>query len=230
MAKKRRGKGSRHRLLVYYQLGQRMRTPPLLTAFLGLVLLAIGWMGNKQIIEGGNAFLLESLWAKRALIFLMIAMSILLYILFLIISRRSYVQPRPKALRVQAGLLAVDISYKRIRQIRLVSLDAQHPLDKLKSREWALVEPFSALSCTAIDLTSYPWPGEKWLKRLWIKFMFLGEKGKGLLFVVEEPMILNQQIDALITARQERVRKHKRGYVDPIERAAQAQSRKGPVG
>jgi hypothetical protein len=228
MAKKRRKAKGKHRLLVYYQLGQRWRTPPLLIAFLGLVLLAIGWMGDKGIIQGGSAVLLDRLWSGRAFTFLLIAASLFMYVFAVAMSRTGYVHPRPKALRVRAGLMSLDISYQRVKQIRLTSVTNEYPPDELKGRDWALLEPLAGMSCTAVDLTSWPWPGEKALRRLWNKFLFASDEGVGLVFVIEEPMVLNQQIDSYITARQARKQSATRGYVDPIERAARAQRRQGP--
>jgi hypothetical protein len=228
MAKKRRKTRRKHRLLVYYQLGQRWRTPPLLIAFLGLVLLAIGWMGEKDIIQGGSAVLLDRLWSGRAFTFLLIIASLIMYVFAVAISRTGYVYPRPKALRVRAGLMSLDISYQRIKQLRLTSVTNEYPPDSLKGRDWVLLEPFAGMPCTAVDLSSWPWPGEKALRRLWNKFLFASDEGVGLVFIIEEPMVLNQQIDSYITARQARKQSATRGYVDPIERAVRAQRRQGP--
>ena len=52
--------------------------------------------------------------------------------------------------------------------------------------------------------------------------MFTGD-GESLMLVVSDPMVLNQQIDSFISARQARL-KGATKYVDPIERAAQEQA------
>lgn len=216
MAKKKGGKPNRHRLLVYHELGQRLRTPPLLIALMGLMLLGIGWLGSNNILAANNP-LLNSIWDRRIFIYIMIIVSGGLYIFTIFMGRRSFVEVTPRALRVQGGLVRMDFSYRRIRSLRLVNIESQYPVRQLKSRDYALIEPFLKYTCVGIDLKSWPWPGERWLRQLWIKFLFLGQKSTGLLFIVEEAMILNTQI----TAAQQRSLEasKKQTYSDPIDRA-----------
>jgi hypothetical protein len=216
---KRRQSTKRHRLLIYYRLGQRMRTAPFLIAIFTLALVGIGWLGNQGILTGGNRDLITRLWEGRLLLYVAVGASLLLYLLSLYISRGSYVEARPKALRVRAGLVTVDISYARIQQMRLVQFGLQYPLDSLRGSEAALVEPFEGSTCSAVDLRSLPRPfTPRLLRRIWSKFMFTADR-RSLMFVVADPMVLNQQIDGYIANRQARI-KQKTQYIDPIERAA----------
>jgi len=192
-----------------------------LTALMGFVLLGIGWLGNAGIVSG-DPVLMERLWINRAFMIIMIITSLGLYLFFIFISRSSYVRPKPKALRVRAGLMALDISYKRINKIQLVSLSSQYPLNNLRGRERSLAEQFDDVVCTAVDLSSWPWPGQRALRLLWHKFLFTGKKTSGLLFVVDDAMELNQLIDQYMTARQ--TRKRQKGQAgDAIDRAFQSQ-------
>jgi hypothetical protein len=208
----------RHRLLIYSRLGQRLRTAPFLIAIFGVILLILGWLESQSAIQGVNLELLEMLWASRLLLVAVIMCSLALFVLTIIIGRGSYVVVHPRTLHIRAGLLALNISYKRIRQIRLGQLGAQHPEDTLRGSDWGLVEPFWGQPCTLIDLTSWPWPGQKMIRRLWSKFMF-DRGGNSLMFVVKEAMVLNQQIDGRIAALQSSAKKSQ--YVDPLERAIQ---------
>lgn len=218
MAKSRRST-KRHRLLIYYRLGQRMRTAPFLIAIFTLVLVGIGWLGDQGILTGGNQVLVARLWEGRLLLYVIIGASVLLYLLSLHISHGSYVEARPKTLRVRGGLVTVDISYARIQQIRLVQFGMQFPLENLKGSDAALVEPFEGNTCSAVDLRSLPRPfTPRLLKRMWSKFMFTANR-RSLMFVVDDPMVLNQQIDGYIANRQARIQQ-KTKYIDPIERAA----------
>jgi hypothetical protein len=214
MAKKRKPT-RRHRLLVYYRLGQRWRTAPFLTALLGAVLYGLGWLASRSILQGGNLALLHMLWEKRSLLLGLIGFSLVLYLLTIVISRGSYVEARPKALRVRAGLVNTDISYTRIRQMRLVQVTTLYPPESLKGADSRLLGPLLGYSCSAIDLKSWP---KQPLRKLWHKFMFASDRDS-ILFIVEDAMILNQQIDGAIAARHARVSKTQRGYKDPIERA-----------
>jgi hypothetical protein len=216
MAKKTRKKFSPHRLLIYYRIGQRLRTTPLFIALVGLFLLALGWMGDRQIIQGGNRSLLNAMWSGRTFLILMIVVSAMLYILMIVIARTSYVQVRPKALRVRAGLLPLDISYGRIRNRRLITMGTYFPPEELKGGEYGLLEPLLEHTCTVVDLKSWPL-SYSLLKMLWSKYLFAGKEG--LIFAVDDPMVLNQEMDGAISQRLTR-RKGGGRYVDPIERAA----------
>jgi hypothetical protein len=154
------------------------------------------------------------------LLMTVILCSLALFVLTIVIGRGSYVQVRAVTLHIRAGLLAINISYKRIRQIRLGQLSAQHPEETLKGNDWALIEPLLGHSCTVIDISSWPWPGKKWLRRLWSKFMFTHD-GNSLMFVVKDAMVLNQQIDGRIAALQASAKKGK--YIDPLARAIQTE-------
>ncbi len=211
----------RHRLLIYRRLSQRWRVAPFLTALLGVVLYALGWLTSRAILQGGNVVLLNSLWENRVLVIGLIGLSIALYLLIVLMGRLSYVEARPKALRVRAGLIPVDLSYGRIRQIRLTQVATLYPPESLKGRDRALLQPFVAYSATAVDMQSWP---KVPIKRRWHKFMFTPDK-TSLLFIIEDAMLLNQQIDSAIAARHARRSGQARAYKDPIERAAEAQRR-----
>src|SRR5438876_4290382 len=99
MGKSRRSV-KKHRLLVYYRLGQRLRTVPFLINLYTLVLLAIGWMGSHQIFSGGDTGMMNLLWNQRIFLYIAIAASAAMYLLSIVISRGSFVEARPKILRV----------------------------------------------------------------------------------------------------------------------------------
>lgn len=224
MAKKKKVP-TRHRLLVYYRLGQRWRTAPLFTALVGLVLYALGWLAEQSIIQSGDTFILTQLYQGRVFIIALIAFSLLLYILTIVFSRISFVEARSKVLRVQAGFVPLNISYGRIKQTRLTQLAAQYPLDNLRGASYALLEPFAGYSCSAVDMASYPMD-RKLLERLWNRFMF-NKEGTGLLFVVDDAITLNQQIDHYRQKRAERVAGRAQRYTDPIERVAGKKKTRG---
>jgi hypothetical protein len=219
MAKKRRRK-IRYPLLVYQRLGRRLRTLPLLVGVSGLLLFALGWLNHSGTVVGSES-MTAMFWERRGLILVMIAGGFALYLLAIVIARMSFVEVKAKALRVRTGLVALDISYRRIKQIRLVQFGVQYPPDDLRARELSLVRPFIGISCTAVDMRSWPLD-RRLLKYLWIKFMFARE-GDSILFVVEDAMRLNQLIDERVTTRQSAEMIERRGYKDPIARVADKQ-------
>lgn len=200
-----------------------MRTVPFFMTLLILILLGIGWLGSRNFLPQSDQMMLSLLWERRVFLYVAIGASILIYLVSLMVSRGSFVEARPKTLRVKAGIIPVDISYARIRQIRLVSFNMQYNVDKLSGRDFSLVEGYESATCTALDLKSLPKPfTPSLLRRMWHRFMFTGT-GDSLMFVVEDPMVLNQQIDGFISARQARLKKNTK-YLDPIQRAAQEQA------
>lgn len=217
MAKKR---GLRHKLLVYRRMGQRWRTPTLLLVLMGALLYVLGWLAAQGKVQGLNTGLINSLWERRLLLMGLIGFSLLLYIITLIIAS-SHVEVQAKALYVRAGLIAQHISYGRISQMRIVQLNEQYPAQQIKARDYRMLEPFYELPCTAIDLRSWP---KTPLRKLWHPMMFTRDGRNSLLFIVEDAMVLNQQIDGALSARQARYKKRGQ-YEDPIERAAR-QARK----
>ncbi len=222
MSKQKRKDPRRHRLLVYYRLGQRQRVIPLLIAVFSAMLYGIGWLYERGAFEVGNPTLLRALWTNRVLILALIGYSLLLYVLSILIARLSFVEARSKALRVRAGLVPVDISYGRIRQIRLARFANIYPPEALKPRERRRLRPFADMTCTVVDLQSWP---RLPIKRLWNRYLFTRD-GTSLLFIVEQPMLLNQQIDAAITQRHARLTQDRRAYRDPIDRAMQVHLRR----
>jgi hypothetical protein len=167
---------------------------------------------------------LPMLAGRRGLLIVLAVASLLIYILALFISRVSHVEAKPSVLRVRAGLFALNISYKRIVSIRLTRLAHQYPPKTLRAGERALLEPFWGLPATAVDLRSFPM-SERMLRWLWGKFMLLTDH-PGLLLVVEDAMLLNQQIDD----RRQRRLEHRTGRAqrstDAIDRLASQQRRR----
>lgn len=215
MAKRKVRETRKHRLLITHRQGQHWRVTPLLIALMGAVLYGAGWLYGRGLLLGGDRSLLEMIRARHTLILILIGASLLLYVLSVWISRASHVEARRKALRVRAGLVPVNLSYGRIRQIRLVQLSSIYPPQKLKRRHRRLLKPFAEVTCTAVDILSWP---RLPLRLMWNRFMFTPD-GQSLLLVVEKPMLLNQQIDGAMTERHARLTRGKRGYQDPIDRA-----------
>jgi hypothetical protein len=217
---------TKHRLLIYSRLGQQLRTAPFLITIFATGLLFLGWLESQGAIQGVNLDLVRMLWAGRVLLIAIILCSLAIFVLAIIIGQTSHVEVRPRTLHIHAGLLAINISYKRIKQIRLGQLGAQHPEETLRGGDWSLVEPFWGQPCTLVDLLSWPPPGHKAIRRFWSKFMFTHD-GSSLMFVVKDTMILNQQLDGRISAFQSSANKGR--YLDPIERAIQTErkQRKG---
>jgi hypothetical protein len=212
---------SKHPLLVYQRLGARLRFVPMVTAIACLLLLGLGWFGTQNVMPGLDASLLIRLWDQKGLLILAVVACVMLYV-FSIIIGSSMVEARPKVLHVRAGIMSVNISYKRVKQIRLSQVSTQFSDDMLKGGDYGLLEPLLSTTCSVIDLYNWPSPGHAMLRRLWSKFMFSGDS-VSLLLIVRDAMVLNQQIDGRLAEAQHRGKD--KGYVDPIERATRMQNK-----
>lgn len=213
---------TQHHLLVYNRLGHRMRTAPFLIAALTLLLFGLGWLSTQDILEGYDTSLLQLIWQGNVFLIVILFVCGVIWVYAVVIGSLSYVEARPRVLHIQAGLVAINISYSRLRQIRLSQVGVQYPSKQLRGTDYDLMEPLLGTPCTLVDLRSWPWPGYKWLRRLWVRFMFSGD-GVALMLAVPDAMVLNQQIDGRVTILQ--AQKKERQYLDPLARAQQMQDK-----
>lgn len=179
--RKKRKVQTKHRLLVYELLSKRWRGAVLFTALMAVVIYALIRLG-----------LAPDFVAYSRIVFGLIVINILFYGLLVYVGR-SYVEARPKAIFIRAGFVRMNVSYRRIVTIFPTSLGQHYPPGKLKRWERTLLEPLVQVSSTAIELRAFPMD-ERWLRRLWSKFIFMS-KQKGLLLTVRNPLQLNQQIE-----------------------------------
>lgn len=210
----KRAPSKHHRLIIYQRLARQRRTLPMLLMLFAVLMYALGWLWHRGLLDTGNTDLLAQLWDRRAYVLGLIGVSAIIYFIFVLSARDSAVTVRPRALRVRIGLMPLDISYGRINQIRLVNIGSQYPPSRLSRKEQKLLAPLQKQPATAIDLRSWPKPP---IRRLWHRLMFTPDQ-EGLLLIVKDPMVLNQQIDGAMAARQARLNKSK-SYKDPVERA-----------
>jgi len=213
-----------HRLLVYQRIGNRMRSAPFLIGGLSLILFALGWMSTQDFMQGVDTGLLRIIWRNNVYLIIILFVCGVIFVYGMAIGALSYVEARARSLHIQAGLMAINISYRRIKQIRLSQVGVQYPADTLRGSDADLLDPLLGLPCTVVDLRSWPWPGFDWLKRLWSRFMF-SSSGTALMLVVTDAMVLNQQIDGRVAVLQAQSKQSQ--YLDPLERAVQQQKKSG---
>jgi hypothetical protein len=179
--RKRRKVQTKHRLLIYDRLSKRWRGAPLFTALMGVLLYAL--------VQYGFA---PDFLEYQPLVLVLIIVNAMLFVLLLYVGG-SYVEARAAALYIRAGFVGMNISYRRVTSIFPISLEQHYPPDRLKRWERGLVEPFLKISSTAVELRGFPMD-ERWLRRLWSKFLFT-TKQKGIILTVRNPLLLNQQLD-----------------------------------
>ena len=212
----------RHPLLVYQRIGNRMRTAPFMLAGISLILYGLGWLSTQDFMSKADTSLLQLLWTNQIYLIIIIFVCAAVFIYGLIVGGMSYVEARPKSLRIQAGLFAINISYARIRQIRLSQVSTIYPDGTVRGSDADLIDPLLDMSCSLIDMGSWPPPGHNTLRRLWSRFLFSPE-GDSLMLVVPDAMAFNQQIDSRMGVRSRQAQQGQ--YLDPLERAIQAQKK-----
>jgi hypothetical protein len=191
---------------------------------MSLLLFGLSWLSTQNILQGVDTSLLQLIWQNNVYLIVIMFVCAVMYVYALVTGALSYVEAQAKFLHVQAGLIAINISYRRLRQIRLSQVGVQFPEKTLGGSDYSIAGPLLSLPCTLLDLGSWPWPGHQWLRRLWGKFLFSGDGG-ALMLVVPDAMVLNQQIDGRVALLQQQGKKSQ--YLDPLERAAQAQKQGG---
>jgi hypothetical protein len=205
----------RHQLLIYRRIGFRLGNLPFLLMFGIGALLILGFVGSLGFLDSfANKNLLNLLWEGRVSFLALLVLCLALYITTSIIGRNSFVEARPKALRVKAGFFTLDISYRRIKEIKPFQFEKVFPASDLKGFDRSIADQLTGLACVGIVLKSWP-VKPRVARRMWHKFMFL-EREPGLLLAVREAMVLQNQIDHYVVTKQY----EQDQYLDPVERAA----------
>jgi len=188
---KARKPGSRHTLLLYKRVMDRLWK---YTLVLGLLLFAIWfwtWWFGPSVIRGQ-----QDLW-------LFIGAAVVLgFTLFAFFARRmAYVQPRRDHIRLVTPFLRTNISYRR--------LVSTHPADFAqvfppKDASWAqrrLLEPFYGMTVVVLELSAFPLPPA--LLRLFLAPQMFYRRAKGFVLLVPDWMALSTELDSLVGAWQQ---------------------------
>jgi len=188
---KTRKTGSRHPLLLYKRVMDRLWR---YTLVLGVLLFAIWfwtWWFGSSVIQGQ-----QDLWL------LLGAVVVLSFTLFAFFARRmAYVQPRRDHIRLVTPFLRTNISYRR--------LISTHPADFAqvfppKDASWAqhrLLEPFYGMTVVILELSGYPLPPA--LLRLFLAPQMFYRRAKGLVLLVPDWMALSTELDSFVGAWQQ---------------------------
>ena len=188
---KARKAGSRHTLLLYKRVMDRLWK---YTLVLGLLLFAIWfwtWWFGPSVLNGH-----QDVWLMLG------AIVVLAFTLFAFFARRmAYVQPRRDHVRLVTPFLRTNISYRR--------LVSTHPADFTqvfppKDASWAqrrLFEPFYGMTVVVLELSAFPLPPA--LLRLFLAPQMFYRRAKGFIFLVPDWMALSTELDSLMGAWQQ---------------------------
>ncbi len=190
-------KVKKHRLILFEILSKRLRNKILL---LLLFLLGIG------IYDLFNPILDDAIWFY---FWIVIGFVFLLWFYYAIMMPRASIQARPKSLRLQGPIYAINISYGRIYSVTSAQMGQHYPFNELKGREKGVLEPLYNRTCVFIELNSYP-KAFRW-RRLWFPEFLFGTSRAGLVCVIEDWLELSKDVEAYRGNRYERVHNADKG-------------------
>lgn len=188
---KARQTGSRHTLLLYVRVMDRLWRS---TLVLGLLLLAIWgytWWYGRDVLHGQ-----EEAWL------LLGAAVMLVFTLFAFFARRmAYVQPRRDHLRLVTPFLRTNISYRRVIATHPSEFAQIYPPRDATWAQRRLLEPLYAKTAIVVELSSYPMPPA--LLRFFLAPQMFYRRSKGIVLLVPDWMAFSTEVDSLIGAWQQ---------------------------
>jgi hypothetical protein len=209
--------GHKHPLLVYRFIGGRYRPAGVLLFLLGLLLQIPRLL---PLIPAPKPLTLPTALPAETLSLLGLAVLFSgagLWLLSLLIARRSYVRCQPDFMVIHAPFNTVAVAYSRIVSNQLVQVNKIYDLEKLKGREKTIIRPLLAESAVEMEINDWPLP-EKRLHRYFTRFLF-STREKGFIFIVPAPTNLNNEIGTYMQDALDRREAAQRRYLDPLERA-----------
>lgn len=108
----------------------------------------------------------------------------------------SYVQPRRKHLRIQTPIYRLNISFRRISNVRPVDFTKTFPPQHQPRRDRKVLRSFSGSTAVGIDLRA--WPLRRWILKLFLSRYNLAPDRPGLIFLAEDWIELSNEIAAKI--------------------------------
>lgn len=182
----RKSVGARYRLRLYDRTMARYRTLALLLAILQLVLwiMLINGMVSWPSTRGAPWLLAGGLVSAAYTMFAWIG------------PLTSYVQPRQNHIRVQTPIYRLNISYRRILNVRPVDFTKTFPPFQQPRRDRKTLRSFSGNTAVGIDM--HAWPFRRWVLKLFLSRYNLAPDRPGLIFLTDDWIHLSNDISARI--------------------------------
>ncbi len=185
-------KNKRFGLLLYQRYHQINSGVSVFLMGLGVVMLAgtgAAWLWWKEVGADGLRALFWS-----ALAFLVLGL--LRFLFTLAVSKITYVECRPKSLKIQTTFLPLVISYRRVVDTRPSALREIFPPEEQK-RNRDLLEAHWGDTVVIVDVNGFPMPVK--FMRVMMGPYFFTPDGNGLVLLVKNWMELSQRLDQALT-------------------------------
>lgn len=176
--------GSRHTLLLYRRMMDRLWRPALI---LGLLLGGIWlweWFSGAKLLQNQSTPIL-----------LAGALTSLGFAAFSYLARfMAYVQAHKNHLRIVTPFLRLNISYQRVRNIHPSDFSQLFPPAEAGWAERQFLGPFYGWTAVVVELNQYPLP--KPILRIFLAPQFFSKHLTGFVFVVPDWMTLSTELDS----------------------------------
>jgi hypothetical protein len=187
-------KGSRHRLVVYTKVIDRLLW---FTLAIGMVLIALT-LGQYYLPATPAGVILDdvTIWVAGSA-----GVYALILAVFLILIRMSaYIQPFENHLRLVTPFLRLKIAYRRIRQTSSVEMPHLFPLSRHK-RQQAILRSVARYMAVVLDLNGLPL--SRTALRLFLSPLFFPDQTARMAFVVPDWMKFSTELENFRSAWQD---------------------------
>ncbi len=186
MAKKRRRRGDRFRLLIYERMWKRWAWPCILIIPASFAL----WFFAPLLSITHVLY--------RALAFVPAIVALVILLFTSLARRMAWVQCRPNHLHIQTPFYPLVISYGRFKGVRPQAFHRVFKPSEEKAARRRWLRPYWGKTVLVVELSKYP-VSKAWL-RLWFSPYLLSPDVPGFVFLVEDWMGLSRQLDDFRTA------------------------------
>lgn len=188
---KARKAGSRHSLLLYRRVMERLWPPTLLLGGLLLGLWAWSWYWGTPLLPSQN-----DLWLLTG------AGVSLGFALFAFFGRRvAYVQPRRDHLRLVTPFLRLNISYRRVLSAHPSAFSQLFPPQEASWAQRRLLAPFYGQTAVVLELSRYPLP--PFLLRFFLMPQMFSPHTTALVLLLPDWLAFSTELDSFMGAWQQ---------------------------
>ena len=188
---KTRKTGSRHPLLLYRRVMDRLWRS---TLVLGLLLVGIWgwtWWSGETLLRGQ-----DSLWLPVG------AVVALAFTVFAFFGRSmAYVQPRRDHVRLVTPFLRTNISYRRLISTHPAEFAQLFPPRDASWAQQRLLEPFYGKTAIVLELNAYPLPPA--FLRLFLAPQMFSRGARGIVLLVPDWMAFSTEVDSMLGSWQQ---------------------------
>ncbi len=176
--------GTRHPLLIYRAIWERLWFP---TILMGLLLGFLWWQAGVSTFPIITSA--DNPWVLLTAVILLGIGILAFFARFL-----SYVQTQPGHVLLATPLLRLNIAYPRMRSVRPVKFRQLFPPGEQSWATRQFLKPFYGRTAVVVALSNYPLSPR--LLRLFLPRQFFLPQSTGFVFVVEDWMKLSAEIDS----------------------------------